>query len=126
MIDVIDSIIQTIKTVEDLEGRVYRRWPKVKGGVAMPACLVSHISRQPVLTDANGSEIRVRCTYSIDINTKTQNDADSIAEDVIDALAGYNFHTTGYTDIYDEVLGVYRVIMTVSGTVDKRGNTFTQ
>jgi len=124
MIDIVDDVVAVCKAVEALDGHVYRRWPKVAKKTPMPACLISRMGASPVFTDADGSEVVVRLTYSIDINAESQEQADGIAEQVADGLARYNLHRTGFTDFYDDALRVYRVILTVTGTVDRRGNTF--
>lgn len=123
MIDIIDTIVSEIADIEEVQGRAYRRWPKKN--LAMPAVLISHMGRNPIYTDADGSEVVVDLSYSIDINAKDQESADIITEKVSDALARYNMHTVGHTDFYDDMLKVYRSIITVNGTVDIRGNTFT-
>lgn len=122
MIDVLPSIIGAISPIEALGGRVYRRWPKTKAKT--PACIVSRISGNPTLTDADGSEVIAQMVYSIDINADDADQADAIGEQVVDRLAGYNFHRTGDMDFYDDQLRVYRRILTFMGTVDRRGNTF--
>ena len=123
MIDITNDVIEAIGSIEGLEGKVYRRWPKKK--VSTPAVLVSRVGGSTKLSDADGTEIMATLTYSIDINTDKLEDADRFASETADALSRYNLHRTGLTDFYDDVLRVYRVILTVSGTVDKRGNTFT-
>lgn len=125
MIDIVDDVVAVCKSVEALNGHVYRRWPKVSRKTPMPACIVSRVGSAPVFTDADGSEVVVRLTYSVDVNAESQEEADGIAEQVVDGLARYNLHRTGFTDFFDDALKVYRVIITVSGTIDKRGNTFT-
>ena len=124
MIDIIDSIISTLGEIEELGGRVYRRWPRKD--VTMPAALVSHMGRMPILTDEDGTEIQTSLTYSIDINARDQETTDRVTEKAINALARYNMHTSGHVDFYDDQLRVYRSILTVGGLVDIRGNTFTQ
>ena len=124
MIDIMDSIIATLGSIEELDGRVYRRWPRKD--VRMPAALVSHMGRMPMLTDEEGMELLTSLTYSIDINAKDLETADRVTEKVINALARYNMHTSGQVDFYDDQLRVYRSILTVGGVVDIRGNTFTQ
>lgn len=123
MIDVIGTVVSAVAAIEEVDGRAYRRWPRKK--VQMPAVLVSHMGRNPVLTDADGSEIVTELSYSIDINAEDQGTADIVTEKVCDALARYNLHAVGHTDFYDDQYRVYRSIITVSGTVDIRGNTFT-
>jgi len=124
MIDVLPSIVERINAIQGFNGRVYRRWPKKK--VAMPSCIISRISGHPKLTDADGSEIIATLTYSVDINAADADKADELAEQVIDTLAGINFHRTGDTDFYDETTKASRRILTFMGDVDMRGNTFTQ
>jgi len=123
MIDIINDIVSTVASIEEVGGRAYRRWPKKD--LKMPAVLVSHIGRYPVQTDEDGSEVQMDLAYSIDINARDQETADRVTEKVVNALARYNMHTTGHTDFYDDNLRVYRAIITVSGVVDRRGNTFT-
>lgn len=123
MIDIIDDVIREIRSIEAVGDSVYRRWPKKK--VAMPAVLVSRMGATPVFTDADGQEVIMTLYYSIDINADVQEDAESITAQVVDKLARYNLHRTGIQDFYDDALKVYRVILTVGGTVDRRGNTFT-
>ena len=122
MIDIIDDVIREIRSIESVGDNVYRRWPKKK--VAMPAVLVSRMGATPVFTDADGQEVIMTLYYSIDINANVQEDVESITAQVVDKLARYNLHRTGIQDFYDDALKVYRVILTVSGTVDRRGNTF--
>ena len=123
MIDITDDVIGILSEIDGIEGRVYRRWPKTK--VRMPAILVSRISGVATLTDADGSEIIANLTYSIDINAEDLKAVDRIASETVDALSMYNMHRTGMTDFYDDFRRVYRVILTFNGTIDKRGNTFT-
>lgn len=125
MIDPTDYIIRILEDIEELDGRVYRRWPK-HSATTMPAVLVSRIGGSARLTDADGTEIIASLVYSVDINASGLKDADRIASEVADAMARHNFHRTGINDFYDDVLRVYRVILTFSGQVDKRGNTFTE
>jgi len=124
MIDALEDLVTVLGRLEGLQGRVYRRWPKKKA--VMPCCLISRISATPTFTDADGGEVIATLTYSIDINAVTPDEADAIASRVIDALAQYNFHRTGDMDFYDDQLRASRRILTFMGTVDKRGNTFTQ
>lgn len=123
MIDIIDDIIAILNEIEDLDGRVYRRWPKKK--VKMPAVLVSRISGNVQMSDADGSEVIANLTYSIDVNADSQDVADVLVSKAVNALSRYNLHRTGLTDFYDDELRVYRAIITLSVTVDRRGNTFT-
>ena len=123
MIDITNDVIRILGEIDGLNGRVYRRWPKKDA--KMPAVLVSRVGGYAKFTDTDGSEVIADLTYSIDINAKNQEDADRLVSEVLDVLGGYNLHRTGLTDFYDDILRVYRVILTVSGTVDKRGNTFT-
>ena len=123
MIDITDQVVGIIEGIEGLDGRVFRRYPKKK--VALPAVLVSRVGGNPTFSDADGSEVIASLTYSIDINAEDIRTADRLTAEVVDALARYNLHRTGLTDFYDDVLKVYRVILTFTGTVDKRGNTFT-
>lgn len=123
MIDVLPSIVQELSGIEAFHGRVYRRWPKAKA--AVPSCLVSRISATPAFTDADGSEVIMRLVYAIDVNAKSAEEADALAEEVVDRLARYNFHRTGDTDLYDPAMGAYRRVLSMMGTVDKRGQTFT-
>lgn len=124
MIDALQTIVEVIRTVDGFNNRVYRRWPKTNAVV--PSCLISRISAYPTQTDADGNEIKVQLTYSVDINAKSADQADMLAEQVIDKLAQYNFHRTGDTDFYDDAVKASRRILTFMGTVDVRGNTFTQ
>jgi len=123
LIDIIDDIIAILNEIEDLDGRVYRRWPKKK--VKMPAVLVSRISGNVQMSDADGSEVIANLTYSIDVNADSQDVADVLVSKAVNALSRYNLHRTGLTDFYDDELRVYRAIITLSVTVDRRGNTFT-
>ncbi len=123
MIEIIDDVIGLVRTVPELGGRVYRVWPKKK--LKMPAALVSRIGGNPTFTDADGSEVIANVAYSVDINAEDLATLDSIVEQVADLLSTYNLHRTGLTEFYDDQLQVHRVILTVSGTVDIRGNTFT-
>lgn len=123
MIDITDDVVKILNAEPELKGKVYRRWPKKS--LKMPAVLVSRIGGNPIQTDADGSEVIATLTYSVDINANTQEKADSLTAIASDALSRYNLHRAGMTDFYDEVLQVYRVILTLTVTVDKRGNTFT-
>lgn len=123
MIDILESIVEILRTVDGFNNRVYRRWPKTNA--VNPSCLVSRISATPTLSDADGSEVIVQFAYSIDINADTADEADTLASEVIDRLGTINFHRTGDMDFYDDSFGAYRRILTFMGSVDKRGNTFT-
>jgi len=122
MIDIIDDVIQALGSIEAVGGRVYRHWPKK--GLSFPAILVSRVSGSTKLSDADGSEILAQVAYSLDIVCTSQRDLDDIAEEAADIVAGYNLHRTGMMDMYDDQYRTYRTVLTVSGTVDKRGNTF--
>lgn len=124
MIDVLPSIVEQLNTVSGFNGRVYRKWPKKI--VTKPSCLVSRISAFPVLTDENGGEVIATLTYSVDINAESADRCDELAAEVIDALASISFHRTGDSDFYDDTIKAARRILTFMGTVDTRGQTFTQ
>lgn len=123
MIDIINQVVEIISNIDGLNGKVYRRWPKKKTGC--PAVLVSHSGHYPALTDADGQSIMSNLIYSIDINADNPKQCDELTAKIVDALECYNFHANGMTDFYDDVLQVYRSIITVNGVVDVRGNTFT-
>ena len=125
MIDITDDIVRILEGIDELDGRVYRKWPKTTA-TTMPAVLVSRTGGSPRLTDADGSEVIASLVYSIDINASSLKDADRLASEVADRMARHNLHRTGISDFYDDVLRVYRVILTFSGQVDRRGNTFTE
>ena len=123
MIEIINDIISRLTSIQGFSGRVYRIWPQSK--VNYPAAIVSRVSGATRLSDADGTEIQAQLTYSIDIVCASQKDADSLAEEVSDMLAGLNLHRTGTMDMYDDQLRMFRTIVTVSGIIDIRGNTFT-
>lgn len=122
MIDITSSVISILSRIEETGGRVYRRWPQAN--ITMPSVLVSRISNTPILTDDTGADVIANVVYSIDINASDQRTADQIASKAVDALAGYNLQRTGFNDFYDDTYRTYRIILTVSGIVDTRGNTF--
>jgi len=123
MIDIIEDIVTELNQVDGLNKKVYRKWPSkaAKG----PSCLVQRISAVPTFTDADGSEVTVQLTYSIEVNAKDADEADRLASDIIDRMAGYNLHRSGDVELYDDISRNWRRIITVHGTVDRRGNTFT-
>jgi len=123
MIDIIETVIAEINEVDGLKKKVYRKWPArpAKG----PSCLVQRISATPVFTDASGAEIRTQLVYSIEVNAKDADEADRLASDIIDRLARFNLHRSGDMELYDDISRNWRRIITVMGTVDVRGNTFT-
>ena len=123
MIDALADIVEIITAIQGFNGHVYRRWPKTKP--KMPACIISRISATPTFTDSDGSEVITSMTFSVDINATDADQADTLASQVIDALGGYNFHRTGDMDFYDDALRVSRRILTFMGSMDRRGNTFT-
>ncbi len=123
MIDIIADVFEQVNSIEAVKGKVYRKWPKTKA--KLPSCLISRISAIPIQTDADGSEIKAQLAYSIDINATDADEADRIAEEVTDRLSRYNLHRTGDTEFYDDTFRAWRRVITVYGTVDKRGNTFT-
>ncbi len=122
MIEIIDDVIRALSELDSFQGRVYRHWPRKN--VATPAALVSRISGTVLLTEADGTEISARVTYSVDIISASQSDLDALAEEAADILARYNLHRTGTADYFDDSHKIYRTVLTVSGIVDKRGNTF--
>lgn len=123
MIDVIGSIVGRIGAIEGFEGRVYRRWPKTKAKT--PSCIVSRVSGHPTLIDEDGQEVIATLVYSVDVNADDPDQADALAEQVIDALGGMNFTRTGDTDFYDGEMRASRRVLTFIGTVDTRGQPFT-
>ena len=123
MIDVLESLVEQIRTIEGFEDRVYRKWPKTKP--RFPCCLIYRISAVPTLTDGDGREIRTQLVYSADISGHDPDEADTLAEQVIDILAAFNFHRTGDMEFYDDLTRASRRVLTFMGEVDIRGNTYT-
>lgn len=123
MIDVLESLVEQLRTINEFDGRIYRRWPKKN--VTLPSCIISRISGYTKLSDDQGEEIVAELVYSVDINAKTADEVDMLADSVANVLARYNFHRTGDTDLYDDNAKASRRVLTFMGTVDKRGNTFT-
>lgn len=118
-INITDQIISICK---ETVGRAYRAWPQT--APATPYAVVSLIGRNVEQADADGSEIIVRMTFSIGIMADRPSEAEDTAMRVADALATYNFHSTGFSGTYEEPNHFYRTNLTVDGAVDRRGNTF--
>ena len=119
MIDITEQVIDICR---ETVGRAYRTWPQT--APPLPYAIVDKVGHSVEQVDADGSEVRVRLTYTIGIMASKPSEAQSISERVGDALALYNFHTTGFTGTYEEPNHFYRTNITVSGAVDRRGNSF--
>ena len=119
MIDITDQVVAVCR---ETVGRAFRTWPQTAPPI--PYAIVDKVGHSVELTDRDGTEIRVRLTYTIGIMASKPSEAQSISERVGDALALYNFHTTGFTGTYEEPNHFYRTNITVSGAVDRRGNSF--
>lgn len=118
----IDMTDQVVSIVRDITGRAYRAWPQ-KAPQA-PYAVISLIGRSVELHDHTGAEVRIRQTFSVSIIASKPSEASAIAGNIIDALAPYNLHNTGYSDTYETPNDLYRVDITVDGALDKRGHTF--
>ena len=122
MIDVLPSIVSILRNVPGFHSRVYRKWPAKD--TKLPYCVVGRVSTTVPVSDHDGSEVIAYLTYSVDINADSFTNTDKLAEDAVNALAGFNIHRTGDTELYDDSARIYRRILTVSVAVDRRGNTF--
>lgn len=118
----IDPSEQFMEIVRGIVGKCFRAWPR-KSPTA-PYAIFDTVSRQPESTDGDGSEIAVRYTYSISVFGDTSSQVSDFVSDIIDALAEYNFHTSGYGTTYEDPNHLYRVNVTVSGLIDRRGGTY--
>lgn len=123
MIDVTQFIISQISEVSGLGRRVYRAWPQkaIKGAYA----IVQPVGRSVELSDFDGSEIRVRVTYSVDVFASSPSKLDAIVSEVTDRMAFYNFHTTGFTNDFQTGTDQYRANVSYSGSVDRRYHAYT-
>ena len=119
MIDITDQVIEICR---ETVGRAFRTWPQTASPV--PYAVVGKVGHNVEQADVDGTEVLVRLTYTIGIMASKPSEAQALSERVGDALALYNFHTTGYSDTYEEPNHFYRANITVSGAVDKRGTTF--
>lgn len=119
MIDITDQVVAVCR---ETVGRAFRTWPQ--NASPTPYAVVSKIGHNVEQVDADGSEVRVRLTYSIGIMASKPSEAQALTEKVGDAMALLNFHTTGYSDTYEEPNHFYRANITIDGAVDRRGHTF--
>lgn len=119
---VINITDQVVDICREVTGRAYRAWPQTAPGT--PYAVVSPIGRSVELYDRDGSEVRVRLTFSISVMADKPSQAEEVALDISERMAKINFHTTGYSDTYEEPNHFYRANLTVDGSVDKRGHTF--
>lgn len=123
MIDVIGFLIEQVSGIEGLGKRVYRAWPQkpIKGAYV----IIQPVGRSVELTDYDGSEIRVTLTYSVDVFAASPSKLDALVADIVDLLAGFNFHTTGYTNDFQAGTDQYRANLTFNGRVDRRYHAYT-
>ena len=119
---VINITDQVVDICREVTGRAYRAWPQTAPGT--PYAVVSPIGRSVELYDRDGSEVRVRLTFTISVMADKPSKAEEIALAISERMAMINFHTTGYSDTYEEPNHFYRANVTVDGSVDKRGHTF--
>lgn len=122
MIDITDSICKLLETIPELKGHVYRTWPqtKLRGTFAT----VFRISRQVESSAWDGSELVVRVSFSINLVTDTQERISALEESVTDLMASYNLHSTAAGPTLVDASNLYRQSIVVTGSVDRRGNTF--
>ncbi len=118
----IDVTEQVVGIIRDAVGNAYMAWPQKVPKA--PYAVVDLVSRVSELIDDEGSEVRVRLIYSVGILADKPSSARELSLKVIDAMACYNFHATGFTGTYEAPNHLYRTNLTLSGAVDKRGNTF--
>lgn len=123
MIDITAQICDLLDTIPDLKGSVFRAWPqaKLRGTYAV----VIRQSRNVDLVDHDGSEVVVRMTFVIYLVSDTVANVDHLEQEATDLLAGFNFHGTASGPILMQASNLYRTAITLSGAVDRRGNTFT-
>lgn len=119
MIDITDQIVDICREVV---GKAYRTWPQKSP--KDPYAVVSKIGHMVEQADRDGSEVRVRLTYSVSVLAPKPSEAQDLTMLIGDRLAAINFHTTGYSDTYEEPNHLYRANVTVDGAVDRRGDTF--
>lgn len=119
MIDPTDQYLAIIKSVV---GKAYLAWPKK--APAAPYAIMDMVGRTPVQTAPDGSEVATRLTYTIGVLASTPSKARDLAGQVADALAAYALQTSGWTGAYEDPNHLYRVNVTVSGIIDRRGSTF--
>lgn len=118
----IDITEQVVGIVSGAVGKAFIAWPQKVPKA--PFAVVDIISRTVELADSEGAEIRVRLAYSVGVLADKPSSARELALKVADAMAAYNFHTTGFTGTYGATNHLYRTNISFSGAVDVRGNTF--
>lgn len=123
MIDLTRWVLDTTNSLDALNGHVFRTWPQKRlGQKAVPTfAVVTALSRQPELTGPGGEEIITRLAYAVTLCTPTLAEQDAIATDLIDLYQSYNLMTTWANLGYDTDQGSYRAVLTLTGSVDKRG-----
>lgn len=122
MIDVTPFLITQLSGISGLGKRVYRAWPQkaIKGNYA----IIQPVGRSVELCDFDGSEIRVRVTYSVDVFAASPSKLDALVSEITDLLASYNFHTTGFTNDFQSGTEQYRANISYSGSVDRRNHAY--
>lgn len=118
----IDITEQVVDLISDAVGKAYMAWPQKVPKA--PYAIVDLISRAPELIDNEGAEVRVRFVYSVGVFADRPSAVRELSMRVIDAMALYNFHTTGFTGTFEAPNHLYRTDITLSGAVDRRGDTF--
>lgn len=118
----IDITEQVVGIIGDAVGKAYMAWPQ-KAPKA-PFAIVDVISRTAELVDNEGQEVRVRLVYSVAVFADKPSAVRELSMKAIDAMARYNFHSTGFTGTWEASNHLYRTNITLSGAVDKRGDTF--
>lgn len=123
MIDLTAWVCRTTDSLSALTGHVYRTWPiKRLGQSKVPVfAVVTALSRQPELTAADGAEIISRLSYAVTVCTPNLQDQDSICTSLIDLYQSYNLRTTYANLGWNADQGTYMAVLTLTGSVDKRG-----
>lgn len=122
MIDITPQIVELVRSVDALGGRVYRKWPQTRA--EPPYAVVDRIGRSVVQTDGEGRELIVSLTYSVDVMARSPSELDAIEDEITDLLAPYHMHTTGSSPMWETTAHSYRRSLTYTGSVDLRGNVF--
>lgn len=118
----IDPTDQFLELVKGIVGKAFLAWPRKTPSA--PYAILDIVSRTPEIVDADGSEVAVRLTYTVGILAPKPSEARELAGRVVDTFAAYNFHTSGFSGIYEDPNNLYRVNVTLQGVVDRRGATF--
>ena len=122
MISITDDLIEMARQVMEFGGRVYRTYPQ-RHMLDMPYCVVSQVGRSQDLTE-NGQEVLVTVTYNVVVYAPTPDQAEDLADEVINIYNTKRIQNIGYNDSYLVDNNLWSATAVFQAKVDRRGNVY--